>query len=104
MGFIGLIETKYRRPFLFFFWRSTEFGQKNRFQFGEDLFFWRSLENPEKSEPFFLPVLDRTKPEMHIIRVDPRPTLGSRRPCSRRLTLKIPDFFLQESPKGSIDP
>ena len=67
MGFIGPIEMKPRRPF-FFFWRSPEFGQKNCFNFGEDLlFFLRSLENPEKSVPFSLPVLDCTKPEMRNI-------------------------------------
>ena len=67
MGFIGPIEMKHRRPF-FSVWRSPKFGQKKRFNFGEDLFlFWRSLENPEKSVPFSLPVLDCTKPEMRNI-------------------------------------
>ena len=80
-GFIGPIEMKHRRPF--FFLRSPEFGQENRFNFGEDLFFWRSLENPEKSVPFFLLVLDCTKPEMRNICAVPRPTLGSRRPWVR---------------------
>ena len=57
-----------------FFLRSPEFEQKKRFNFGEDLFFfWRSLENPEKSVPFFLPVLDCTKPEMRNIGAVPGP-------------------------------
>ena len=37
MGFIGPIKMKPRR---LFFWRSPKFEQKNRFNFGEDLFFF----------------------------------------------------------------
>ena len=46
----------------FFFWRSPEFGQKKRFNFGEDLFFWRSPEFGQQSrfnfgeDPFFLEI------------------------------------------------
>ena len=36
MSFIAPIEMEHRR---LFFWRSPEFGQKNRFNFGGDLFF-----------------------------------------------------------------
>ena len=79
--------------------RSPEYGEKNRFKlggaffFGDHLnlerktvsnlvktfffFFLRSLENPEKSVPFSLPVLDCTKPMMRNIKVVPGPTLGA---------------------------
>ena len=80
MGFIGLIEMKPRRTY--FCGDHLNLKRKTVSILGKT-FFFGSLENPEKSVPFSLPVLDCTKPEIHYIWVVPGPTLGSRRPWSQ---------------------
>ena len=69
MGFIGTSKTFFFGDYLNLDRKSLSISVKAPPFF----LFLRSLENPEKSVPFSLPVLDCTKPEMRNIWVVPGP-------------------------------
>ena len=87
------------KNFLIIFWRSPNFGRKNRWNFGEDLvfFIWRSHHNSDQTAAFFTSILDITKPEIRHIWAGPGPTFGSRRPCFARTVAEMCNHYTSAS-------